>query len=86
MAAISRLYISSDDLHAFIDEMLPPRAATRVASALEQDDAARARVAAYVKQKSDLRRLYGDVLDEPVPAMMAQMIAAARQDMTRGRS
>ena len=86
MAAISRLYISSDDLHAFIDEMLPPRAATRVASALEQDDAARARVAAYMKQKTDLRRLYGDVLDEPVPAMMAQMIAAARQDMTRGRS
>jgi len=86
MAAISRLYISSDDLHAFIDEMLPPRAATRVASALEQDDAARARVAAYMKQKTDLRRLYGDVLDEPVPAMMAQMIAAARQDMTHGRS
>jgi len=86
MAALSRLYISSDDLHAFIDEMLPPRAATRVASALEQDDAARARVAAYMKQKIDLRTLYGDVLDEPVPAMMAQMIAAARQDMTRGRS
>ena len=41
MAAISRLYVSSDDLHAFIDEMLPPRAATRVASALEQDEAAR---------------------------------------------
>ena len=86
MAALSRLYISSDDLHAFIDEMLPPRAATRVASALEQDDAARARVAAYMKQKIDLRTLYGDVLDEPVPAMMAQMIAAARQEMTRGRS
>jgi anti-sigma factor RsiW len=85
MAAISRLYVSSDDLHAFIDEMLPPRAATRVASALEQDDAARTRVASYMKQKADLRTLYGDVLDEPVPAAMAQMIAAARQDMTRGR-
>ena len=85
MAAISRLYVSSDDLHAFIDEMLPPRAATRVASALEQDDAARTRVAAYMKQKTDLRTLYGDVLDEPVPMTMAQMIAAARQDMTRGR-
>jgi len=86
MAAISRLYISSDDLHAFIDEMLPPRAATRVASALEQDDAARARVAAYIKQKTDLRVLYDDVLEERVPAVMAKMIAAARQDMTRGRS
>jgi anti-sigma factor RsiW len=85
MAAISRLYVSSDDLHAFIDEMLPPRAATRVASALEQDEAARARVASYMKQKADLRTLYGDVLNEPVPAAMAQMIAAARQDMTRGR-
>jgi len=85
MAALSRLYVSSDDLHAFIDEMLPPRAATRVASALERDDAARARVAAYMKQKADLRTLYGDVLDEPVPAAMAKMIAAARQNRTRGR-
>jgi len=86
MAAISRLYVSSDDLHAFIDEMLPPRAATRVASALEHNAAAQARVAAYTRQKTDLRRLYGDVLAEPVPAVMAQMIAAARQDMTRGRA
>ena len=85
MAAISRLYVSSDDLHAFVDEMLPPRAATRVASALEQDGAARARVASYIKQKTDLRALYGDVLDEPMPAVMAKMIAAARQDMMRGR-
>jgi len=85
MAALSRLYVSSDDLHAFIDEMLPPRAATRVASALEQDGAARARVAAYVKQNTDLRTLYGDVLDEPIPASMVQMIAAARPDRTRGR-
>jgi anti-sigma factor RsiW len=85
MAAISRLYVSSDDLHAFIDEMLPPRAATRVASALEQDEAARTRVSAYIRQKADLRLLYNDVLHEPVPAAMAQMIAAARQDMTRGR-
>jgi anti-sigma factor RsiW len=85
MAAISRLYVSSDDLHAFVDEMLPPRAATRVASALEQDDAARTRVASYMKQKADLRTLYGDVLDEPIPAVMAKMIAAARQDMMRGR-
>lgn len=85
MAAISRLYVSSDDLHAFIDEMLPPRAATRVASALEQDESARSRVAAYIRQKSDLRLLYNDVLSEPVPGVMAQMITAARQDMTRGR-
>ncbi len=86
MAAISRLYVSSDDLHAFIDEMLPPRAATRVAAALEHNAPARARVASYMRQKTDLRRLYGEVLDEPVPAIMTQMIAAARQDMTRGRS
>jgi len=85
MAAISRLYVSSDDLHAFIDEMLPPRAATRVASALEQDEAARTRVAAYVQQKADLKALYSDILDEPIPAAMAKMITAARQEMTRGR-
>jgi anti-sigma factor RsiW len=79
MAAISRLYVSSDDLHAFIDEMLPPRAATRVATALEQDESARERVAAYQKQKADLRALYGDVLDEPIPPRMADMITAARR-------
>ncbi len=84
MAVISRLYVSSDDLHAFIDEMLPPRAATRVASALQQDDAARTRVAAYLKQKASLRTLYGDVLEEPVPAMMTDMVTAARQEATRG--
>jgi anti-sigma factor RsiW len=85
MAVISRLYVSSDDLHAFIDEMLPPRAATRVASALEQDDSARSRVAAYLKQKADLRTLYGDVLEEPVPPTMTNMIAAARHEAARGQ-
>jgi anti-sigma factor RsiW len=78
MAAISRLYVSSDDLHAFIDEMLPPRAATRVAAALEQDASARDRVAIYQRQKSDLRTLYSDVLDEPVPRRLAEMITTAR--------
>jgi len=85
MAAISRLYVTSDDLHAYIDEMLPPRAATRVSSALEQDHAARSRVAAYLKQKADLRILYGDVLDEPVPATMAEMVSAARLEAARGQ-
>lgn len=85
MAAISRLFVSSDDLHAFIDEMLPPRAAARVASALEQDTEARVRVTAYQKQNLDLRELYSDVLEEPVPAAMADMIAAARRETTRGR-
>ncbi|HEV2678186.1 MAG TPA: hypothetical protein VGV37_26905 [Aliidongia sp.] len=85
MAAISRLFVSSDDLHAYIDEMLPPRAATRVASALEQDAEAYARVTAYQMQKADLRRLYDDILEEPVPAVMADMIAAARREATRGR-
>jgi anti-sigma factor RsiW len=85
MAAISRLYVSSDDLHAFIDEMLPPRAATRVSSALEQDDAARRRVAAYMKQKADLRTLYDDVLEEPVPVSMMDMVATARHEMARGQ-
>ena len=85
MAAISRLFVSSDDLHAYIDEMLPPRAASRVAAALEQDSEARGRVAAYQKQKADLRRLYSDTLEEPVPAAMADMIAAARREATRGR-
>lgn len=84
MAAISRLFVSSDDLHAFIDEMLPPRAATRVASALDRDPEARARAASYQEQKADLRRLYSDVLEEPVPAAMADMIATARRDAARG--
>jgi anti-sigma factor RsiW len=79
MAAISRLYVSSDDLHAFIDEMLPPRAAARVASAIEQDPGAQSRVADYLKQKGDLKLLYNDVLDEPVPQAMLEMIAAARR-------
>lgn len=85
MAAISRLFVSSDDLHAFIDEMLPPRAATRVAAALEQDTEARARVTAYQKLNVDLRQLYSDLLEEPVPTAMADMIAAARRETTRGR-
>ncbi len=84
MAAISRLFVSSDDLHAFVDEMLPPRAATRVAAVLEQDEAARARVEAYQRQNTDLRRLYADTLAEPMPAAMADMIAAARQSLSRG--
>jgi len=79
MATISRLYVSSDDLHAFIDEMLPPRAAARVASAIEHDEGAQRRVADYVRQKSDLKLLYSDVLDEPVPPTMLDMITAARR-------
>ena len=85
MATISRLFVSSDDLHAYVDEMLPPRAASRVAAALEQDAEARARVAAYQKQNAELRRLDAEVLDEPVPAAMAEMVAAARREATRGR-
>jgi anti-sigma factor RsiW len=78
MAPISRLFVSSDDLHAYIDEMLPPRAATRVASALAQDDAARSRATDYMKQKEGLQALYNEMLSEPVPSNMAAMIAAAR--------
>jgi anti-sigma factor RsiW len=85
MAAISRLFVSSDDLHAFVDEMLPPRAATRVTTALAQDEAALARVQAYQQQNAGLRQLYAEVLEEPVPAQLADMIAAARRDAPRGR-
>jgi len=85
MAAISRLYISSDDLHAFVDEMLPPRAATRVASALEQDEAAHARVAAYIWQNDGLKQLYSEILEEPLPRPIVEMLTAARRNGTRGR-
>ena len=79
MASISRLFVSSDDLHAYVDEMLPPRAAGRVAAAIGRDAAACARAAAYLKQKADLQALYGSTLDEPLPASMTAMIEAARR-------
>lgn len=63
--------ITDEDLHAFVDGVLPAarRAAVEAWLAATPDDAAR--VAAYRQQKEGLSALFDPVLGEPVPARLA---------------
>ena len=86
MAAVARLTVQDDDLHAFVDGMLPPESAMRVAALLKWDWRARTRVDTYRNQCAELRTLYNNCLAEPVPAAMRKQIQAARRLAERAKA
>ncbi|MDQ0591031.1 anti-sigma factor family protein [Variovorax paradoxus] len=59
---------TDDELHALVDGQLAPDRRSAVEDAVAHDPALAARVAAWRTQRDALRRLHGELLDEPVPA------------------
>jgi anti-sigma factor RsiW len=67
--------ISEEDLHAFIDGELEAARAGEIAAVLARDHALAARVAAFRADKEELARVYGPLIDKPVPLPWQAMIA-----------
>lgn len=59
---------TDDELHALVDGQLAPDRRLAVEEALARDPAMAAKVAAWHTQRDALRRLHGELLDEPIPA------------------
>lgn len=79
--------IKEDELHAFVDGHLPSARAREIAEWLEQEPAhleALERVRAYRRQNASLQALYGEVLDEPVPARLAGFAQSAERRRESG--
>jgi anti-sigma factor RsiW len=74
---------TDDELHALVDGQLAPERRAEVEGAVARDPALAARVAAWRTQRDALRRLHGELLDEPVPASL--MNALGRSQTRRAR-
>lgn len=61
---------TDDELHAWIDGQLAADRHGAVEEAIASDPAVAAKVAAWHAQRDALRRLHGELLDEPVPAAL----------------
>ncbi len=68
----SRPSINEAELHAYVDNRLPPERAAAVAAYLAEYPAEAERVEAWRRQAEALRALYDPVLNEPVPARLLQ--------------
>jgi anti-sigma factor RsiW len=66
--------IDDDMLHAFVDGQLDAQDAERVTQWLAERPADMARVVAWQAQRAQLRALHADVLDEPVPGALRNML------------
>lgn len=62
--------ILEEDLHAYVDGLLPERRRAEVESFLADNPKEAERVRAYQKQKEALRALFDPVLDEPIPPQL----------------
>lgn len=60
------------DLHAYVDDQLPPDTRPRVEARLEQDQDARARVGDYRSLNDGLKELFDPVADEPIPKRLTK--------------
>lgn len=63
-------FVSEDDLHALVDERLPPSRRSEVEAWLAAHPDSAARVADYRAQRSAIRAALDPVLDEPVPSFL----------------
>ncbi|MFM9980295.1 MAG: anti-sigma factor family protein [Burkholderiales bacterium] len=64
--------VAEADLLAYVDGQLPPSRNHEVEAWLAARPEEAERIAAYRSQDEDLKRLFGPVLDEPVPARLAR--------------
>jgi anti-sigma factor RsiW len=58
---------TDDELHAWVDGQLAAERHGAVEEAIARDPAVAAKIAAWHTQRDALRRLHGELLDEPVP-------------------
>lgn len=65
--------ITEDELHAYIDDALPPERQAAVAEHLARHPADAERVAAYRTRKQALKALFEPVLDEPLPERLQSL-------------
>jgi len=71
---------TDDELHAWIDGQLPADRHGAVEDAIARDPEVAAKIAAWHTQRDALRRLHGELLDEPVPA---PLMSALERDLPR---
>ncbi len=62
--------VSDDDLHAFIDRLLPEDRIPAVERHLRDNPETAATIAAYAAQRDALRAAFAAIADEPVPARL----------------
>lgn len=75
--------IPDHDLHAYVDDALPPARRVEVEVRLAADPEAAARARAYAAQNEALRRLFDPVADEPLPAALRKLAAPPRRPLAR---
>lgn len=73
--------VREEELHALLDGRLDAAARAALEQRLARDAAASATLQAWQGQREALRRLHGEVLDEPVPASL--LAAAGQAQQTR---
>lgn len=72
--ARSEPWISDEDLHAYIDDMLEPARRLAVALYLAKHPVEAARAEAFRAQKEAVRALFDHVLAQPVPPRLIQPV------------
>lgn len=70
-------YPTEYELHAYVDNELPPGRQAEVAAILREDAALAAQVAAYQSDRDLLRMAFGGIDSEPLPAAWIARIEAA---------
>lgn len=74
---------TDDELHAWVDGQLAVERHAAVGDALANDPAVAARVAAWSLQRDTLRRLHGELLNEPVPAELTGTLERHQPQMAQ---
>ncbi|WP_044562748.1 anti-sigma factor [Azospirillum sp. B4] len=75
--------IAEVDLHAFLDGELPDERARVVEAAILADPALAERLAGYEADKAMMRRLYGPLIDRPVPRHLVDLAQSAATEPVR---
>lgn len=65
--------VTEEELHAFIDGELPPERARMVGAMIQADAALSARVNAFRADKEMMKRIYGPLVDRPVPEHLLRL-------------
>ena len=80
---MSRHRFNEEQLHAWLDNELPPDQRAEVEAYLAGEPEEAARLAAYRRHDASLRARFDPVLDEPVPAQFSRRGARPRPAVGR---
>lgn len=75
--------VTEADLHAYVDGLSPAARRAEIERYLAEHPAEAERIFIYQKQHGDLRALFNQVLDEPVPARLLQRLRQRAQSVYR---